>query len=129
VVTHHPAPKLVKIGARIVRHGRYVVFQMAEVAVPRALFAEILRRIDHLRPKPPPLPAWGSRAMNDDNPSRRDASIIDRELRERGAKQGRKPHNAGLAQRHGLARTVRGLPAGAQDAMIGLRGPANGNPG
>jgi Transposase DDE domain group 1 len=37
--------KLVKIGARIVRHGRYVVFQLAEVAVPRALFAEILRRI------------------------------------------------------------------------------------
>ena len=49
--------KLVKIGARIVRHGRYVVFQLAEVAVPRALFAEILRRIDGLRPRPPPLPA------------------------------------------------------------------------
>jgi len=49
--------KLVKIGARIVRHGRYVVFQLAEVAVPRALFADILRRIDHLRPRPPPLPA------------------------------------------------------------------------
>ena len=38
--------KLVKIGARIVRHGRYVVFQLAEVAVPRSLFADILRRID-----------------------------------------------------------------------------------
>jgi hypothetical protein len=38
--------KLVKIGARIVRHGRYVIFQLAEVAVPRALFAAILRRID-----------------------------------------------------------------------------------
>jgi hypothetical protein len=49
--------KLVKIGARIVRHGRYVVFQLAEVTVPRSLFASILRRIDHLRPKPPPLPA------------------------------------------------------------------------
>jgi hypothetical protein len=49
--------KLVKIGARIVRHGRYVVFQLAEVAVPRALFAEILRRIDQLRPKPTPLAA------------------------------------------------------------------------
>ena len=49
--------KLVKIGARIVRHGRYVVFQLAEVAVPRALFAGILRRIDELRPPPPPLPA------------------------------------------------------------------------
>jgi hypothetical protein len=49
--------KLVKIGARIVRHGRYAVFQLAEVAVPRSLFADILRRIDDLRPRPPPLPA------------------------------------------------------------------------
>jgi hypothetical protein len=47
--------KLVKIGARIVRHGRYMVFQLAEVAVPRALFAVILRRIDRLRG--PPVPA------------------------------------------------------------------------
>ena len=46
--------KLVKIGARIVRHGRYVVFQLAEVAVSRALFAEILRRIDRLRASPVP---------------------------------------------------------------------------
>ncbi len=44
--------KLVKTGARIVRHGRYVVFQLAEVAVPRALFAAIMRRIDRLRPEP-----------------------------------------------------------------------------
>ena len=56
---HSPAvrEKLVKIGARIVHHDRYVVFQLAEVAVPRALFADILRRIDGLRPQPPPLPA------------------------------------------------------------------------
>jgi hypothetical protein len=46
--------KLVKTGARIVRHGRYVVFQLAEVAVPRALFAAIMRRIDRLRPEPLP---------------------------------------------------------------------------
>jgi hypothetical protein len=39
-----------------VRHGRYGVFQLSEVAVPRALFAEILRRTD--RPRlTPPLPA------------------------------------------------------------------------
>jgi hypothetical protein len=44
--------KLVKVGARIVRHGRYLVFQLAEVAVPRALFAAILRRIDRLRGPP-----------------------------------------------------------------------------
>ena len=35
--------KLVKIDAKIVRHGRYIVFQMAEVAIPRDLFADILR--------------------------------------------------------------------------------------
>ncbi|MGB6923304.1 MAG: IS1380 family transposase [Methyloceanibacter sp.] len=46
--------KLVKIGAKVVRHGRYVIFQMAEVAVPRELFQEILRLIDGLRPRPAP---------------------------------------------------------------------------
>jgi hypothetical protein len=34
--------KLVKVGAKVVAHGRYVTFQMAEVAVPRDLFREIL---------------------------------------------------------------------------------------
>ncbi len=46
--------KLIKVGAKIIRHGRYVTFQLAEVAVPKALFAEILRRIDGLRPGPVP---------------------------------------------------------------------------
>ena len=46
--------KLVKIGAKIVRHGRYIVFQMAEVAIPRDLFADILFRIDRLRTAPLP---------------------------------------------------------------------------
>ncbi len=36
--------KLVKIGAKVVRHSRYVTFQMAEVAVPRNLSREILRK-------------------------------------------------------------------------------------
>ncbi len=46
--------KLVKIGAKMLRHGRYVTFQMAEVAVPRELFQKILRLIDDLRRKPVP---------------------------------------------------------------------------
>jgi hypothetical protein len=46
--------KLIEIVAKIIRHGRYVTFQLAEVAVPRALFAEILRRIDGLLPGPVP---------------------------------------------------------------------------
>ena len=41
--------KLIKIGAKIVRHSRYLIFQMAEVAVPKALFYEILERIGQLR--------------------------------------------------------------------------------
>ena len=41
---------LVKISAKVVAHGRYVTFQMAEVAVPRDLFRKILLRIDKLRP-------------------------------------------------------------------------------
>jgi hypothetical protein len=46
--------KLVKIGAKVVRHGRYVTFQFAEVAVTRMLFAQILRLIAQLRPPPDP---------------------------------------------------------------------------
>jgi hypothetical protein len=37
--------------------GRYVAFQMAEVAIPRQMFQEILRLIAELRPQPPPAPA------------------------------------------------------------------------
>ena len=44
--------KLIKIGAKVVSHGRYVAFQMAEVAIPRNLFADILRLITELRPPP-----------------------------------------------------------------------------
>ncbi len=46
--------KLVKIGAKVVSHGRYVTFQLAEVAVPRSLFQNILGLIDDLRRRPAP---------------------------------------------------------------------------
>ena len=49
--------KLIKIGAKVISHGRYVAFQMAEVAIPRQMFQEILRLIAELRPQPPPAPA------------------------------------------------------------------------
>ena len=42
--------KLIKIDAKVVSHGRYVAFQMAEVAIPRQMFQEILRLIAELRP-------------------------------------------------------------------------------
>jgi hypothetical protein len=41
--------KLIKIGAKVVSHGRYVTFQMAEVAIPRKLFAAIMRNIAAFR--------------------------------------------------------------------------------
>jgi hypothetical protein len=37
--------KLIKIGAKVVSRSRYITFQMAEVAVPRRLYAAILKRI------------------------------------------------------------------------------------
>jgi hypothetical protein len=43
---------LIKIGAKVVGHARYVSFQMAEVAIPRNVFADILRMIAELRPPP-----------------------------------------------------------------------------
>jgi hypothetical protein len=44
--------KLIKIGAKVVRHGRYVTFQMAEVAASRQMFADILALIARLRAAP-----------------------------------------------------------------------------
>jgi hypothetical protein len=46
--------KLIKIGAKVVSHGRYVTFQLAEVAVSRQMFADILMLIARLRPPPAP---------------------------------------------------------------------------
>ena len=40
--------KLVKIGAKVISHGRCVTFQMVEVAVPRRMFREILSLIARL---------------------------------------------------------------------------------
>jgi len=41
--------KLIKVGAKVVRHNRYTTFQMAAVAIDQTLFAEILARIKRLR--------------------------------------------------------------------------------
>jgi len=40
--------KLIKMGGRVVRHARRIVFQLAEVVVPRELFATILERLTRL---------------------------------------------------------------------------------
>ena len=41
--------KVVKIGAKVVSHAKYLVFQLAEMAVPRQLFAALPERIGRLR--------------------------------------------------------------------------------
>jgi Transposase DDE domain group 1 len=48
--------KLIKIGAKVIRHGRYVAFQMAEVALPQHVFADVLRLIEALRSPPVGVP-------------------------------------------------------------------------
>ena len=45
--------RLIKTGARLVRHGRHAVSQMAEAAIPRQVFAGILGLINALRGPPP----------------------------------------------------------------------------
>ena len=49
--------KFIKIGAKVVSHGRYVAFQMAEVAISRRLFGDILRLIATLRAPSTPATA------------------------------------------------------------------------
>jgi DDE family transposase len=41
--------KLIKIGAKVVRHGRYVTFRVAEIGVARQMFREILSLIARMR--------------------------------------------------------------------------------
>ncbi len=52
-----PREKLIKIGAKVMRHSRQVVFQMAEAVVPRELFRTILTTLDRLCAS---VPASGS---------------------------------------------------------------------
>ena len=47
--------ELIKIAAKVVSHGRYVIFQMAEVAVSWQIFQEILSHIPRLRAPPTPV--------------------------------------------------------------------------
>ena len=44
--------RLIKTGARLVRHGRYAIFQMAAAALPRKVFAGVLDLINGLRDPP-----------------------------------------------------------------------------
>jgi hypothetical protein len=64
--------KLIKIGAKVVSHGRYVTFQLAEVAVSPQMFADILSLIARLRAPPAP----GMRAQRRSNRTGDDAKAV-----------------------------------------------------
>ena len=44
--------KLIKMGGRLVRHSRWLIFQLSEVSVPRRLFQGVLDCIGRLSPAP-----------------------------------------------------------------------------
>ena len=44
--------KLIKMGGRLVRHSRLLIFQLSEVLVPRRLFQGVLDRMGRLSPAP-----------------------------------------------------------------------------
>lgn len=48
---------MAKTGAKVIRHAKYMTFQLAEVAMPRRLFAEILDRMARLAIPPPEIAA------------------------------------------------------------------------
>src|SRR5262249_9433664 len=53
-VANEPEGEADQDWCEVVSHSRHVAFQMAEVAIPRQMFQEILRLIAELRPQPPP---------------------------------------------------------------------------
>ena len=50
--------KLIKIGAKVVNHARYTIFQMAEIAVPREPFDANIDRIRELMRRIPDAPTY-----------------------------------------------------------------------
>ena len=44
--------RLISIGGRLVRHALRLVFQLAEVTVPKEVFNEVLARTGKFRPEP-----------------------------------------------------------------------------
>jgi hypothetical protein len=71
--------KLIKLGAKVVSHGRYTTFQMAEVTVPRQRFQEILMLIAQLRA--PPAPARPGDEVRCDSRRRQRYALINTKQR------------------------------------------------
>jgi hypothetical protein len=85
--------KLIKIGAKVVAHAKYVTFQLAEVAVPRQLFARILERIGQLRLAC--ASGWAALRPRNRCDRRRRASVVRRWGGIRGLSVGNAPGGAG----------------------------------
>jgi hypothetical protein len=87
--------KLIKIGAKVVSDGRYVMFQMAEVAVPRQMLHDILRLIARLRA--PPAPSMRGAGIGIDRRRRQRCGLI--KAKRVPAPRGEQPIVAGAAPR------------------------------
>jgi len=113
--------KLIKIGARIVRHSRYVVFQLAEVAVPRALFAEILPD----RPAPAETAAGMSWVAAMRGPGQRRCVHDQRRPAQTRPNAGRQPRDR-FCTRSALLPMRKGLPAAPEGRRLDPHRPASG---
>jgi hypothetical protein len=67
VVIDQPARKLIKIRTKVLSHERYVTFHMAEVAVSRRMFSDILCLIARLHTPPAPRMGRGASGAASDN--------------------------------------------------------------
>ena len=124
--------KVVRIGAKVVTHGRYAVFQMAELALPREMFRRILKMIDDLRPRPgsPMLKAADRRYAADDTDGRHAglASVQTKIAREVIVRYPRRASSA-PASRFGCLQTARikpNLPVGRQISPASWKMPVEG---
>jgi hypothetical protein len=89
--------KLIKIGAKVVSHGRYITFQMAEVAVSRQMFADMLALVARLRA--PPALAWGANGIKFDKRQGRGMTLFDRHSPDSGGLRGQDRSFDWLGQR------------------------------
>jgi hypothetical protein len=95
--------KLIRIGAKVVSHGRYVAFQMAEVAIPRNLFADILRMIAELRPLPGHVDSLRGWVLRVPTKTMREVCLDNKKLAANRLSTGvRQPPNCIGSQRDGL---------------------------
>ena len=103
--------------------GATVVFQLAEVAVPRALFAEILRLIDRTAAAVAAASGMSIASNERWQPDGRAASMIDRERPNAADRWGASRMTRSMRCPR-LARALSGLPRAAERHIIGPRKPA-----